>query len=156
MPNRSVSSNDERTVAMLSRKTAEETEADRQRKEDARAEAARSEQAAELERQRQAYLASPQGQARTAFERGYEVFQASFGVMSQQAVVVAMADSPTTKQPNDPTAILNCICREGWELVTGSFVYVEGKTVGYYLFVRCEANWRKPDWVHTAWRPEPI
>ena len=137
---------------MLSRKTAGETEADRQRKEDARAEAARGEQATELERQGQVFLASPQGQARTAFEQGDEVFQASFEVMSQQAATVAMVGSTTTKQANDPTAILNGICREGWELVTGSFVFVEGKTFGYYLFERCEANWRKPDWVFTAWR----
>jgi len=144
---------------MLARKTAEEKEVNRQRKEAARAEAARAKEAAEFERQRQAFLASPQGQARTAFEEGDEVFQASFDVMSQQAVIVAMVGSTTTKKANDPTAILNAICREGWELLNGSFVFIEegqqsrdkfmssgqnvatkGRTMGYYLFKRCDAN----------------
>jgi hypothetical protein len=144
---------------MLARKTAEEKEVNRQRKEAARAEAARAKQAAELERERQAFLASPQGQARTAFEEGDEVFQASFDVMSQQAVIVAMVGSTTTKKANDPTAILNAICREGWELLNGSFVFIEegqqsrdkfmssgqnvaiaGTVFGYYVFKRCDAN----------------
>jgi len=57
--------------------------------------------------------------------------------------------------------VLNAICREGWDLVSGDFVFVEegqqsrdkfmssgqnvainGRTVGYYLFKRCEANQR--------------
>jgi hypothetical protein len=79
--------------------------------------------------------------------------------MSQEAVIVAMVGSRTTKKTSDPTAILNSVCREGWELVTGSFVFVEegsqsrdkfmssgqnvavkGRTMGYYLSERCEAN----------------
>lgn len=79
--------------------------------------------------------------------------------MSQQAVIIAMVGSSTTKKTNDPTAILNSVCREGWELVTGSFVFVQegqqsrdkfmssgqniatkGSTMGYYLFKRCEQN----------------
>jgi hypothetical protein len=55
------------------------------------------------------------------------------------------------------------VCDEGWELVNGSFVFVEqgqqsrdkfmssgqnvaikGSTVGYYLFRRCEANQKLP------------
>jgi hypothetical protein len=79
--------------------------------------------------------------------------------MSQSAVVVAMMGSTTTKKTSDPTAILNSVCREGWELLTGSFVFVhegsqsrdkfmssgqnvavKGTTMGYYLFRRCETN----------------
>jgi hypothetical protein len=149
---------------MLKRKTPGEKEADRQRKEAAQAEAVRAKEAKDRERMHLAFLATPVGQARTAFEDGDAVFQASFDVMSQEAIIVAMVGSATTKQSNDPTAILNAICREGWELVNGSFVFVEegqqsrdkfmssgqnvatkGRTFGYYLFKRCEANRRKPE-----------
>jgi len=70
-----------------------------------------------------------------------------------------MVGANTTKKTTDPTEILNSVCNEGWELVNGSFVFVEegqqsrdkfassgqnvatkGSTVGYYLFRRCEAN----------------
>jgi hypothetical protein len=79
--------------------------------------------------------------------------------MNQQAIVVAMMGSTTSKKRRDPAAILYSVCNEGWELVNGSFVFVEegqqsrdkfgssgqnvavkGTTVGYYLFRRCEAN----------------
>jgi hypothetical protein len=108
-----------------------------------------------IERARQAFWASAPGQARVAYERGDEVFQCAFDVMAQQAVVVAMTGAHTTKTTNDPTEILNAVCCEGWELLTGSFVFVEqgsesrdkflasgqnvavkGATVGYYLFKR--------------------
>jgi hypothetical protein len=117
------------------------------------------ESAKRAEQQRQAYLASPPGQARQSFERGDQVFQCSFEVMSQQAVIVQMVGSTTNQRTADPTMILNSVCREGWELVNGSFVFVEqgqqsrdkfmssgqnvaikGATVGYYLFRRCEVN----------------
>lgn len=142
---------------MLKRKTAEEKELKRREKETARA-------VAEQERLRQAFFGTPIGQARTAFEQGDDLFQASFDVMSQEAIIVLMSGSATKKKANDPTAILNAICREGWELVNGSFVFVEegqqsrdkfaasgqnvatkGRTVGYYLFRRCEANRREPE-----------
>jgi hypothetical protein len=158
---------------MLTRKTAEQKEADRQRKDAARAEAARAKEAQERERLRRAFLATPVGQARTAFGEGDDVFQASFDVMSQEAIIVAMVGSATKKKANDPTAILNAICREGWELVNGSFVFVEegqqsrdkfmssgqnvatkGSTVGYYLFKRCEANRREPE--TAAWEANAL
>src|SRR5207248_9078540 len=101
------------------------------------------------------------GLARIAYERGDEVFQYSIDVMSQQAIIVPMVGSTTSKSTTDPTTILNSVCHEGWELVNGSFVFVEqgqqsrdkfmssgqnvaikGTTVGYYLFRRCEANRR--------------
>jgi hypothetical protein len=149
---------------MLKRKTEEQKEAERHQKEAAQAEGARAKKAKERERLREAFLATPVGQARTAYAEGDEIFQTSFDVMSQEAIIVAMVGSKTNKKANDPTAILNAICREGWELVNGSFVFVEegqqsrdkfmssgqnvaikGSTVGYYLFKRCEANRRQPE-----------
>jgi hypothetical protein len=106
---------------------------------------------------------SPAGRARTAFERGDRIFQCSFDVMSQQAVIVKMVGSTTTKKTSDPTETLNAVSREGWELVTGSFVFIEegqqsrdkflasgqnvatkGPTMGYYLFKRNEAMLARP------------
>ncbi len=79
--------------------------------------------------------------------------------MSQQTIIVAMVGGTTTQTTTDPSAVLNSVCREGWELVNGSFVFVEtgqesrdkflsygqnvaikGTTVGYYLFRRTEQN----------------
>lgn len=121
-------------------------------------EAARKElarQAAAAEKARDEFTKSPVGRARAAFERGDEVFQYSIDVMSQQAVIVVMVGSATAKKVSDPTDVLNAVCREGWELVNGSFVFVEegqqsrdkfmssgqnvavkGTTFGYYLFKR--------------------
>ncbi len=114
---------------------------------------------AQLEQEQQAYWASPAGQARQAFEAGDHVFQCSFDVLNQQAIIVAMIGSTTNHQHADPTAVLNTVCREGWELVNGDFVFVQtgqqsrdkfmssgqnvaiaGTVVGYYLFKRCESN----------------
>jgi Protein of unknown function (DUF2510) len=125
-----------------------------------------SQQARERERQqtqqareREQFLRTPVGQARIAFERGDHVFQYDHDVMSQQAVIVSMVGSTTSKKTTDPSQILNAVCNEGWELVNGSFVFVEqgqqsrdkflssgqnvaikGTTVGYYLFRRCPEN----------------
>lgn len=107
------------------------------------------------ERAARAFAKSPAGQARTAFERGDRVHQYSLDVMSQEAIIFAMIGSATTKTTTDPSEVLNSVCREGWDLVNGSFVFVEqgqqsrdkflasgqnvaikGRTVGYYLFKR--------------------
>ncbi len=106
-----------------------------------------------------AFLLSPVGQARAAYERGDTLFQCSIDVMAQTAVVVIMRGSRTKQWARDPVAVLNSVCREGWELVNGSFVFVErgqlsrdkflssgqnvatdGTTVGYYLFRRADGN----------------
>jgi hypothetical protein len=82
--------------------------------------------------------------------------------VNHQAVVVAMVGSRQTRKTNDPVTVLNSVCHEGWELVNGSFVFVEegsqsrdkfmssgqnvavkGTTVGYYLFRRSDANKRE-------------
>jgi hypothetical protein len=80
-------------------------------------------------------------------------------VLNQKAIIVAMIGSTTSNKTADPTAVLNSVCREGWELVNGDFVFVQtgqqsrdkfmssgqnvavsGSVLGYYLFRRCEAN----------------
>jgi hypothetical protein len=151
---------------MLTRKTAEQKEATRRQKDAAKADAARAKDAKERKRLQLGFFATPVGQARTAFEEGDDLFQASLDAMSQEAIIVAMVGSATKKKASDPTAILNAICRGGWELMNGSFVFVEegqqsrdnfmssgqnvatkGRTAGYYLFKRCEANWREPEGV---------
>jgi hypothetical protein len=143
-------------MALMQKKTPEQREQER-------LEAEARKRASDAEKGREAYLRSPAGQARTAFERGDQVFQYSMDVMTQQAVIVAMVGSNTSKRTADPVEVLNSVCREGWELVNGSFVFVEegqqsrdkfmssgqnvaikGSTVGYYLFRRCEANRRQP------------
>jgi hypothetical protein len=125
-------------------------------------EAAEENRRKQIEKARQAFFGTPAGQARVAFERGDQVFQYSANVMSQQAIIVAMVGSNVAQRTSDPTVILNSVCNEGWELVNGSFVFVEmgqqsrdkflasgqniavrGATVGYYLFRRNEANRRE-------------
>ncbi len=127
--------------------------------EEERAAAERERAAKQAERDKRAFVASPIGQARTAFAQGDHLFQAEFEVMNQTAEIVAMMGSFNTSKANNPTAVLNGIVREGWELINGSFAFVpegeqsrdkfmssgqnvaiRGKMMGYYLFRRCEAN----------------
>jgi hypothetical protein len=70
-----------------------------------------------------------------------------------------MQGSTTSSKTGDPTAILNSVCREGWEIVSADFpfvmtgqqsrdkflssgqnVAVAGTVLGYYVFKRCDAN----------------
>src|SRR6202035_4164439 len=69
----------------------------------------REEEQQRREQVRNAFFATPAGQARLAFERGDHVFQCSIDAMKTR----------------DPVAALNCVCNEGWELLSGSFVFVE-------------------------------
>ncbi len=160
-------------MALISRKTPEqraieagikeqEREVKQKQREQGEAEQQARERAERREQVREAFFATPAGQARVAFEQGDQVFQYSIDVMKQQAIIVAMMGSTTSKKTTDPVAILNSVCNEGWELVNGSFVFVEegqqsrdklgssgqnvavkGTTVGYYLFRRCETNRRE-------------
>jgi hypothetical protein len=137
---------------MALRKSPEEKAA---RKAEQEAEAARR----AVEREKAAFFASPAGQARLAFERGDRVFQYAIDVMQQQAIIVAMVGSNTKKSTTDPVDVLNSVCHEGWEIINGSFVFIQegqqsrdkfmasgqniatkGSTVGYYLFKRAEQN----------------
>lgn len=121
--------------------------------------AAAARAARQAEREAAAFRASPVGQSRIAFEQGDRLFQVDFEVMGQTAEIVAMMGSYNTSKANNPTAVLNAIVAEGWELITGSFVFVvqgeqsrdkfmssgqnvavKGATVGYYLFRRAEQN----------------
>jgi hypothetical protein len=160
-------------MALIPKKTPEQKaieagikEQDRETRERQQAQAAAEkvtrERAERREKIRQAFFATPAGRARLAFESGDELLQFSIGVMNQKAIVVAMVGANTSKKTTDPSAVLNSVSNEGWELVTGSFVFVEegqesrdkfassgqnvatkGTTVGYYLFRRSEANRRE-------------
>ncbi|MBP1636659.1 MAG: uncharacterized protein H6Q10_3233 [Acidobacteria bacterium] len=95
---------------------------------------------------RQAFFKTPAGRARLAYEKGYRVFQFDYD-----------ATGPLTVE------MLNSVCDEGWELVSGSFVFHSmrekgddvrlgsgknvfaiGPTTGFYLFRRNEALRRAP------------
>ncbi|HEY3830518.1 MAG TPA: hypothetical protein VGL57_15090 [Solirubrobacteraceae bacterium] len=160
-------------MALIPKKTPEQKaieagikEQDRETRERQQAQAAAEkvtrERAERREKIRQAFFATPAGRARLAFESGDELLQFSIDVMNQKAIVVAMVGANTSKKTTDPSAVLNSVNNEGWELVTGSFVFVEegqesrdkfassgqnvatkGATVGYYLFRRSEANRRE-------------
>jgi len=89
-----------------------------------------------------AFEASQPGLARRSYERGDIVFQCAIDAADPDAV-----------------ELLNAICDEGWELITGSFVFetmgqeshdrvfgsgqkfeVLGRTVGHYLFRRLDED----------------
>lgn len=148
-------------MAIFKSKSPEEEAAKAAQRAVAQAEKEARRAAVQAERERAAYARSPVGLADAAYQRGDHVFQYEHDVMSQQAVIVAMIGSANTKTSADPSEILNAICKQGWELVSGSFVFVvhgeqsrdkfmssgqnvavKGSTVGYYLFRRCPANRR--------------
>jgi hypothetical protein len=105
---------------------------------------------AAIEVAKESFFDSQPGKARVAFEAGHELFQCSIDVMNEHL-----------KLTTNPVDILNAVCREGWELVNGSFVFHHeqslsrakylsagqpisvGTTFGYYLFRRAEQN-RRP------------
>jgi hypothetical protein len=147
-------------VALINRRSDEEKAARAAQKEADREAKAR-------EMLRRSFYASPAGQARIAFEGGAKVFQYESDVKSMTAVVrpIGLGSSAMGKETlisrfgRGPVDTLNAVCDEGWELVNGSFVFVEtgqksrdkalgsgqqvavsGTVVGYYLFKRNEAN----------------
>jgi hypothetical protein len=75
------------------------------------------------QRGRQQFLRGPVGQARTALERGDQLFQLVIDVESRDAnsIVVAMVDD-SPKTTRDPNAILNAVANEGWRLLSASFL----------------------------------
>lgn len=146
-------------MALLKKKTPEEAAVEAATKERSRREAEERKRQQEAEKERKAFESSPAGRARAAFNNGDQAFQFSIEVMSQKAIVVAMVGGTTSQRTSDPVEVLNSVCREGWDLVNGSFVFVEkgqesrdkfmssgqnvaikGEVVGYYLFRRCESN----------------
>jgi hypothetical protein len=146
-------------AAVFKKKTEEEKEADRLEAQ-RRKEAAEQEKAAEARRQAErAFAASPAGRARRAFEAGDTLFQFEIDLENTKAVVIPMMTATTQSTSTDPSAILNSVCREGWDLVNGSFVFhelgsesrdkflasgqniaVKGTVIGYYVFRRHEPN----------------
>jgi hypothetical protein len=87
------------------------------------------------------------------------VFQCSWDVERREGFTSVGGKVLSTSKGGDPNEFLNAVCRMGWELVNGSFVFVPekehererfigkggntaitGTTMGYYLFRRCEAN----------------
>jgi hypothetical protein len=147
-------------VPLLGRKTEEEKAAHSAQKQADREAKAR-------EKLRTSFYASPAGQARLAFESGAKVFQYEANLRETRAIVrpIGLGSSAIGKQTfasriaRGPVDILNAVCEEGWELVNGSFVFVEtgqqsrdkflasgqqvavsGVVIGYYLFKRNEAN----------------
>ena len=149
-------------MQLLKKKTPEEQAQADAAKAQKRQEDETQRRAKEQEKAEKAFARTPAGEARAAFARGDYVFQYSTDVMNQQAIITHMVGSTTLQKTSDPIAILNSVCLEGWELVNGSFVFVEqgeqsrdkfmssgqnvaikGQTVGFYLFKRCEANRRE-------------
>lgn len=116
-----------------------------------RAELARQKQT-EFERTWQGFWNSPPGVARRAFKNGDHAFQYALDVHDQAAIMTAMVGSSTRIVKLDPSAVLNAVCREGWELVNGSFLAIRpednfamgDRLMGYYLLKRCEKN-REPE-----------
>lgn len=118
-------------------------------------------ESAARQKQHASFLASPAGGARAAFAQGDHLFQFVIDVKNTQAVVIPMGPAKTATTTNDPVAILNSVCNEGWDLVNGSFVFhelgsesrdkfmasgqhvaVKGTVIGYYLFRRADENRR--------------
>ncbi|MCM2391410.1 hypothetical protein [Streptomyces albipurpureus] len=138
-------------MSLISKKSPEQLAQAAAEKERKRREAQELEYAAEGKRAWQAFMSTPVGLARQSFERGDQVFQCSISASGLRTVIIAIAGN-VTQSASDPVVILNSVCREGWELVNGSFLVsdegaaLRGDTVGYYLFRRCEANWREADW----------
>ena len=153
---------------MFKKKTEEEKEADRLESQ-RRKEAADQERAAEAQRQAErAFAASPAGRARQAFEAGDTLFQFEIDLKNTKAVVIPMMTATTQSSSTDPGAILNSVCREGWDLVNGSFVFhelgsesrdkflasgqniaVKGTVIGYYVFRRTPDNRQVDSAAHT-------
>jgi hypothetical protein len=111
------------------------------------------------EQQWAAFYKTPLGKAYQAFERGDRVFQCSWDVERREGFTSVGGKVLSTSTDGDPNEFLNAICKMGWELVSGSFVFVpekqhdrerflgagrntaiSGTTMGHYLFRRCEAN----------------
>ena len=146
-------------MALFAKKSPEEEAAEAQQKELERKASEERKRQQRMQAEREAFFKSPVGRARLGFERGDQVFQYSMSVQNQEAVIIPMVGGTTSQRTTDPLDILNSVCREGWDLVNGSFVFVEmgsesrdkfvssgqnvavkGRTDGYYLFRRCPEN----------------
>jgi hypothetical protein len=158
-------------MALLGKKSELEKAAEAALQEQQRQDAEEHKRIEAIEKAKNEFFDTPAGRARLAYEHEDEIFQYSFDVVNHKAIVVAMVGSRQTQKTNDPVTILNSVCHEGWELVNGSFVFVEegsqsrdkfmssgqnvavkGTTVGYYLFRRSDANKRETS---NPWEQQP-
>lgn len=140
-------------MPLFKQQTPEEKDAARVEREQQSLEKQAEKERKQAEKEHEAFLRTPVGRARTAWERGDQLFQYSHDVESQAPVIVAMVGSTTTRKTSDPTEILNAVADEGWRLVNASFVFreqgaqsrdkflssgqnvaVKGTTIGYYVF----------------------
>jgi hypothetical protein len=142
-------------------KSAEERAAERAQREaeEARAQAAKAEQdkAAEEERERAAFLATPVGAATAAKEAGQQFFEVQLEV-GAHAGSAGFGSADGRRTQSSSAAILGEIEKLGWRLehagyvyivtgetstdrvfVTGQAVAVSGVTVGVYLFRNASA-----------------
>jgi hypothetical protein len=146
-------------VALLKKDTPDEVAAKEQLKREQAAAKEDEKRTKAFEKAWNEFWASPVGRARAAYRAGDQVFQYSIDVMNQQAIIVKMVGGKTSARTGDPTAILNAVCREGWEIVSADFPFVmtgqqsrdkflssgqnvaiAGTVLGYYVFKRCDAN----------------
>ena len=140
---------DQEKAAAKAAAKAERSALNRQRKDEA-----------ERQRQLQAWLASPQGRARTAWENGDGLFQISLSMAQtqQRALVLRSGAKGSTKtQAHEQTDALTGIEDEGWTLFQAGFYFhpqgsvsrdkfiasgqheqVLGEVVGVYIFRRSE------------------
>jgi hypothetical protein len=118
---------------------------------------------------REAFNNSPQGLARAAYEQGDLVFQCSVDLINQRHHDNWLlnsgggAVSTSERATGDANFVANAVCREGWEVVNGSYVFMEtghasrdkfmssgqrvavsGKVVAFFLFRRCPAHRASP------------
>jgi hypothetical protein len=134
---------------MFSKPKSPEELADKERQ---RAQKEREKAERKAQREHEAFLQTPVGQARSAFARGDDLFQYAHDVDDQDSVILNMIGKATGRRSSDPCEILNAVAREGWELVNGSFVFRQkslqratssvprersrARPLGYYLFRR--------------------
>jgi acetyl-CoA acetyltransferase len=128
-------------MSFLKTKTPEDVAALEADKAAALADRAASQAAVQMNQRGMHFDQTLAGQARTAYQKGFQVFQCQLDASSRTVV-------------DD----INAVCREGWDLVTTGFVFIEsgqqsrdklmkagqyvstrGSTMGYYVFKRAVA-----------------
>jgi hypothetical protein len=138
-------------------KSVEEKEAERREREAALAAADQQRAAQQVERERQAFLASPVGRAGAARQAGDRFFELQLKVAAQTGQA-SFGSTTTQGSVTSPTTVLAEVEALGWRLehvsyffvptgesstervfLSGQNVAVEGLTMGAYLFRNTEA-----------------
>lgn len=100
-------------------------------------------------------LQSLAAHAHAAYTRGDQVFQCAIDLAAQTGLVAPMMGTSSRTRQSDPSDLLNAVCAQGWEVVSGTAVFVphtqesrnkfmssgqqvaiSGAVIGYYLFRR--------------------